>query len=128
MSQPAVVQGDRITGVCVGHQIPAPSGVAPAPPMPFSSPVTQGCDPTVLIGGKPAAVVGASGMNTPPHVGLHASDPFAVPLVQQGRITGGSATVLIGGKPAARTGSTTTMCFALPGQLVGSQANVLIGG
>ncbi|MFN2471967.1 MAG: PAAR domain-containing protein [Gaiellaceae bacterium] len=51
---------------------------------------------TVLIGGKPAAVVGD--MHTcsmPPLAGPHPPSPIAPP---------GSKTVLIGGRPAARQG------------------------
>jgi uncharacterized Zn-binding protein involved in type VI secretion len=85
-----------------------------------------GCEPTVLIGGKPAAVVGANGLNTPPHVGLHPSDPHAVPAMQKGTITQGSPTVQFGGKPAARTGSACTVCFGSPGQLAGTASTVQI--
>lgn len=128
MGTPAAVMGDRIMGMCAGHQIPSPVGAPiPAPPMPFSSPLLTGLATRVLIGGKPAAVVGSSGFNTPPHAGLHASDPFMLPPTQQGRVVGGSATVLIEGKPAARTGSQCVMCMGLPGQLAGSAATVLIG-
>jgi uncharacterized Zn-binding protein involved in type VI secretion len=94
--------------------------------MPFSAPLLMGLATKVLIGGKPAAVMGSSGLNTPPHVGLHASDPFMAPPTQQGRVMVGSPTVLIEGKPAARTGSPCVMCMGLPGQLVGSAATVLI--
>jgi uncharacterized Zn-binding protein involved in type VI secretion len=96
--------------------------------MPFSAPVTTGLATKVLIGGKPAAVAGAWGLNAPPHVGLHASDPFMAPPMQKGTIVSGSATVLIEGKPAAKVGSPCTMCLGLPGQLVGTAATVLIGG
>jgi uncharacterized Zn-binding protein involved in type VI secretion len=104
MGTPAIVAGDMITGACPIHQIPNPaSGVPqPAPPMPFSAPLSQGLATKVLIGGKPAAVVGSSGINSTPHVGLHASDPFLVPTQQVGRITGPSPTVLFEGKPAAK--------------------------
>lgn len=127
MGTPAAVLGDKIVGTCPIHQIPNPaSGVPqPGPPMPFSAPVTMGVVPTVLIAGKPAVVAGASGMNTPPHVGLHASDPFMAPPSQMGRVIGGSPTVLIGGKPAARTGSQVMMCTT-PGNLVGTATTVLI--
>ena len=81
----------------------------------------------MLIGGKPAAVVGSSGYNTPPHVGLHASDPFMSPSQQVGRITTGSATVLIGGKPAATTASSALCCGPTAGRLVPGVATVLIG-
>lgn len=128
MGTPAAVQNDLITATCAGHQIPNPASGAPqpGPPFPFSAPVMLGCEPTVLIGGVPAAVVGANGINTPPHVGLHVSDPFAVPALQKGTITQGSPTVLIGGKPAARTGSACTVCFGAPGQLTGTAATVQI--
>jgi uncharacterized Zn-binding protein involved in type VI secretion len=128
MGAPAIVMNDRITGTCPIHQIPNPaSGVPqPAPPMPFSAPITIGTVPNVLIGGKPAAVMGCSGVNTPPHVGLHASDPFMVPTMQIGRIVSGSPTVMIGGKPAATQTSTCTCC-ATPGSLVPTVANVMIG-
>jgi uncharacterized Zn-binding protein involved in type VI secretion len=127
MGTPAAVMGDKIIGTCPIHQIPNPaSGVPqPSPPMPFSAPLTLGLEATVLIAGKPAAVMGSSGYNMPPHVGLHASDPFMIPTLQEGRVIAGSPTVLIGGKPAARTGS-QVMCCATPGQLVGTAATVLI--
>lgn len=126
----AVVLGDRITGSCVGHQIPSPpsGNPGPAPPLPFSAPLAQGLAARVLIGGKPAAVVGSSGVNTPPHVGLHPSDPFVAPPTQQGRIVGGSSSVLFEGKPAARTGASCTIDFGLPGTVTGSVTSVLIGG
>ncbi len=59
----------------------------------------------MLIGGKPAAVMGSSGMNTgAPHVGI-VDPPFAGgPPAQMGRILSGSPTVMIGGRPALRVG------------------------
>lgn len=128
MGTPAAVQGDLINATCVAHQIPNPaSGVPqPGPPFPFSAPVTVGCDPTVLIAGKPAVVAGASGMNTPPHVGLHLSDPHAVPATQQGTVLDGSPSVLVGGRPLARTGSACSVCFGAPGQIVGTASTVLV--
>jgi uncharacterized Zn-binding protein involved in type VI secretion len=129
MGTPAAVMGDRISAVCAVHLIPSPVGApVPAPPLPFSAPLLQGLATKVLIAGKPAAVQGSSGVNTPPHVGLHPSDPFLVPLQQQGTVVMGSTTVLIEGKPAARTGSPCTVCAGLPGQLAGTAATVLIGG
>jgi uncharacterized Zn-binding protein involved in type VI secretion len=128
MGAPAIVMGDRITGTCAIHQIPNPASGAPqpGPPMPFSAPITVGTVATVLIGGKPAAVMGCSGMNTPPHVGLHLSDPYFTPPVQIGRIVTGSATVLIGGQAAANQSSTATCCVT-PGTLVPTVTTVLIG-
>ncbi len=130
MGTPAAVMGDRITATCNGHQIPNPASGAPqpAPPMPFSAPLVQNLSTTVLIGGKAAVVAGSTGMNTPPHVGLHASDPFMVANTQQAVVASGSGTVFFDGKPAAKTGSSCTVCFGAPGQLAGSASNVLIGG
>lgn len=75
-------------------------------------------EPTVLIGGAPAARVGdmhtcpIPGGPPPPHVG--------------GPITLGSFTVLIGGKPAARVGDMCT-CTGPPDSIVMGCTTVLIG-
>ena len=127
MGAPAIVMGDKITGQCPNHLIPGAMGAPqPAPPMPFSAPVTMNLVQTVLICGKAAAVVGSQGVNTPPHAGLHPSDPFMVPTTEIGKITKGSATVFIGGKPAANQQSMCTCC-TIPGQLVPTCTTVLIG-
>jgi uncharacterized Zn-binding protein involved in type VI secretion len=96
--------------------------------MPFSAPLLTGLATKVLIGNKPAAVQGSSGFCTPPHVGLHPSDPFMVPTQQQANIVVASTTVLIEGKGAATSSSTCTVCAGLPGTLVGTASTVLIGG
>jgi uncharacterized Zn-binding protein involved in type VI secretion len=127
MGAPAVVLGDRITGQCPLHLIPSPLGAPqPSPPLPFSAPLTLGLCQTVLIGGKPTAVIGATGYNTPPHMGLHVSDPFFVPTAEIGTVVSGSATVLFGGKPAATAQSTCTCC-STPGTVVPTVTTVLIG-
>ena len=127
MGTPAIVMGDQVQGICAIHQIPSPVGnPMPGPPMPFAAPLTTGLCASVLIGGKPAAVLGSSGLNTPPHVGLHASDPFLAPPLQVGRVMSGSPTVLFGGQPAASASATATCCLT-PGTLVPSTPNVLVG-
>jgi len=128
MPAPAAIMNDRITGVCAIHQVPNPaSGVPqPGPPMPFSAPLLQGLETKVMVRGQPVAVVGASGYNTPPHVGLHATDPFMVPTMQVGRVLSGSTTVLAGGKPLATAQSSVTCC-ATPGQLAATATTVLVG-
>ena len=127
MGSPAIVMGDKVTGVCAGHLIIGPLGVpVPAPPMPFSAPLTLGLSTTVLIGGKPAALMGSTGYNTPPHVGLHASDPFLLPIMEVGQVVTGSVTVMIDGKAAATAQSTATCCV-VPGQIPPTVTNVLIG-
>ncbi len=60
-----------------------------------------GC-PTVLIGGKPAAVVGD--MHTCPMASPPPPPPAPPTPHVGGPITKGSTTVLIGGRPAARVG------------------------
>jgi uncharacterized Zn-binding protein involved in type VI secretion len=128
MGAPAVVLNDRIMGSCPVHQVPSPSG-SPMPcpaPLPFSAPLTTGLATTVTIGGKPAAVQGSSGINTPPHPGLHASDPYMVPTSQQGKVVVGSSTVQIEGKAAAYTGCQVSTCTGVPGQIAGSAATVLV--
>lgn len=128
MGEPAVVMNDQIQGQCPIHVIPNPATGAPqpSPPLPFSAPLTLGLCQTVLIDGKPAAVVGANGYNTPPHVGLHPSDPYLVPTMQAGTVLSGSATVLFGSVPAANAASSCTCC-ATPGSIVPSVTDVLIG-
>lgn len=123
MGAPAIVMGDRITGMCTNHTT-GYSPPVPVPFMPFSAPITTGTVASVLIGGKPAAVMGSLGINTPAHV---VSDPpFTASPMQIGRIIAGSPTVLIGGQPAASASSTCTCCV-VPGTLVPTVSNVLIG-
>ena len=113
---------------CAGHQIPNPSSGAPqpGPPMPFSAPLNLGLEMTVLIAGKPAAVVGSNGLCTPPHVGLHPADPFMVPTLQEGRVLSGSPTVTAGGKPIATSSSQVAMCGQVPGQPLATVADVTV--
>jgi uncharacterized Zn-binding protein involved in type VI secretion len=95
--------------------------------MPFSAPLTTGLATKVLIAGKPAAVAGSWGLSTPPHVGLHASDPFLAPPMQKGTVVAGSATVLIEGRPAATMQSSCTMCLGPATTLAATASTVLIG-
>lgn len=128
MGQPAVVANDMVQAVCVGHLIIGPLGVpVPGPPFPFAAPLTLGLAPTVLVGGLPVAVVGSSGYNMPPHVGLHASDPKMAPPLQEATIVVGSATVTSGGQGLAYTGCSATACIAPGPMVVGSGARVLVG-
>ena len=128
MGSPAAVAGDQIMGTCVGHQTISPSGSPmPAPPMPFMAPLTTGLVSSVLITGKPAAVVGSGGTNTSPHVALHSSDPFLVPTQQKGTVMSGSTSVLIGGTAAATSTSNCTMCLGPASSLMATAQTVLIG-
>ena len=128
MGAAAVVMGDQITGTCPVHQIPAPSGTAPVSGLPFQGPLLQGLATSVRIGRQPAAVQGSSGVNTPPHVGLHASDPAMSPTNQKGQVVAGSASVYFEGKSAAYTGCGVTHCMPpIPGQVNGTGTTVMIG-
>jgi uncharacterized Zn-binding protein involved in type VI secretion len=128
LGAPAIVMNDQITGQCPNHMMPNPASGAPqpSPPLPFSAPLTLNLANTVMIGGKPAAVAGSQGMNTPPHVGLHPSDPFMAPPTEMGQVVQGSMTVMFEGKPAANAQSMCTCCV-VPGSLVPTVTDVLIG-
>jgi uncharacterized Zn-binding protein involved in type VI secretion len=128
MAQP-LVQGDKIQGQCAVHQVPNPASGVPQPspaPLPFSAPLLMGLEMTVTIGGKPVAVLGSSGYNTPPHVGLHATDPYVVPNLQEGRVISGSPTVTAGGKPIATSSSQVSMCAQVPGSPLATVADVTV--
>ncbi len=129
MGAPAAVAGDRISGSCATHVVPGPSGSPiPSPaPLPFSASLASELATTVTIEGKAAAVQGSSGMNSPPHIGLHPSDPYLLSSAQQGQVLAGSGTVFFDGKPAAYAGCQVAVCASLPGQLAGSATTVQIG-
>jgi uncharacterized Zn-binding protein involved in type VI secretion len=128
MGAAAVVSGDKITAQCAIHLVPTPAGAPTASPapMPFSAPLLTGLATTVFIAGKPAAVQGSSGMNTPPHVGLHPSDPSLLPVAQQGRVITGSSTVFFNNRPAAYSGCPVTACASLPAQVTGTATTVQV--
>ncbi|MCE5204595.1 MAG: PAAR domain-containing protein [Porphyromonadaceae bacterium] len=97
MGKPAA----RITDM---HTCPMVTGTVPH----VGGPVLPPGDPTVLIGGMPAARVG----------------DMAACIGPPDSIAAGSATVLIGGMPAARMGDMT----AHGGTIVAGAPTVLIGG
>jgi uncharacterized Zn-binding protein involved in type VI secretion len=130
VGNPAAVAGDQITGLCPIHLVPGPPVGNPIPspaPLPFAAPLTIGLATSVLVGGQPVAVAQSSGLNTPPHVGLHPTDPFLAPPVQQGQVLVGSMTVLAENRGVAYTGCQVVQCAQLPAQLVGSGVTVLVG-
>ncbi len=118
MSVP-IVMGDKVQGQCMTHMIPNPSSGAPQPagPLPFSAPLTLGLAQKTYVGGKPVALLGASGYNAPPHVGLHPSDPFMTPTLQVGRVVSGSMSIFVEGKPMALQ-SSAALCCVEPGNLI----------
>ena len=127
---PAAKQGDRIVAIDI-HLIQPPGPVSPVPvPHPFNGIIDAGTVASVLINGLPAATIGSTATNTPPHIPQ--GGPFSVPPTNRGTIMTGSMTVMIGGKPAARMGDTAVTCddvapTAPKGQVVGTGMTVLIG-
>ncbi|WP_158893780.1 PAAR domain-containing protein [Amycolatopsis anabasis] len=107
---PAAKQGDQVVGTDIHIVlVPTPGGPVPTPtPLPFNGILTGGCSPNVLVGGAPAATVGSTATNSPPHI--PPGGPFQIPPTNTGVVVRGSATVLINGKPAARAGDTVNTC------------------
>ena len=102
--------GDLVTGTD-SHIVLVPVGtgfVPTPPPQPVQGPITGGCSTDVLIDGKPAAVVGSTATNNPPHVAPNG--PIQIPPTNQGTVFLGSPTVLINNKPAARVGDQVQTC------------------
>jgi uncharacterized Zn-binding protein involved in type VI secretion len=128
---PAAKQGDSVTGTDTHIVlVPSPGGPVPTPmPLPFAGTITGGCSPTVLIQGMPAATVGSTATNVPPHV--PPGGTFQVPPTNSGTVLKGSATVLIGSKPAARVGDPVQTCndpAPAPTATIQGMSTVLIGG
>jgi uncharacterized Zn-binding protein involved in type VI secretion len=108
MGQPAAKQGDRVTAVDI-HLIQPPGPSSPVPtPHPFSGIVDGSLSSNVNIQKMPAATVGSTCTNTPPHIPIGGT--FVKPPSNQGTIINGSATVMINSKPAARSGDTALTC------------------
>lgn len=132
MGKPAAKRGDRVMATDT-HIIlvPSPSGPIPTPlPHPFIGILDGGLSPDVTIMGQPAAVVGSTATNTPPHVPQGGS--FQKPPGNRAQVVLGSTTVLINGKGAARLGDTASTCndpVDLPiGKIVTQGGTVLFGG
>ena len=132
MGQPAATQGSQIMAMDTHIVlIPSPGGPIPtALPSPFSGQITADTVATVKIMGKPAAVVGSTADNMPPHIPV--GGPFQTPPQNKATIQTGSGTVKIGGKPAARAGDQATTCDDIaptaPKGTVIAAGTVLIGG
>ena len=128
---PAAKQGDKVMGQDTHIiMVPSPGGPVPTPtPMPFAGTITGNCSPNVLIENLPAAVVGSTATNSPPHV--PAGGPFQNPPTNQGQVVKGSATVLINNKAAARAGDTVNTCSdpsPAPNGKIVAVSTVMIGG
>lgn len=130
MGMPAAKMGDKIVAVDTHiYMIPTPGGPVPTPlPSPFNGMITGGCSTNVNIQGKPAATLGSTADNVPPH--MPQGGPFQVPPTNKGNIIMGSTTVFINNKPAARNGDTAMTCndpSPLPVGKVIAVSTVMIG-
>jgi uncharacterized Zn-binding protein involved in type VI secretion len=110
MGQPAAKQGDKVTATDIHIVlIPSPGGPIPTPlPNPFNGIIDGSLSSNVNIMNMPAAVVGSTATNTPPHIPQ--GGPFQKPPTNKGTLIKGSATVNINDKPAARSGDTVLTC------------------
>jgi uncharacterized Zn-binding protein involved in type VI secretion len=131
--KPAIKQGDRIVATDT-HIVLVPSvtGATPTPlPHPFSGTISGNVSPNVRINGRPAALVGSTAVNSPPHTPTPPGTGFQTPPTNLGTIVGGSATVMVNGKPLARAGDPAQTCADpapnLAAQLVTSEGTVLVG-
>ena len=131
MGQPAAKQGDQIIATDTHIvMIPAPPGPpVPTPlPSPFTGIITGNLSTNVKIMGMPAATVGSTADNVPPHI--PAGGPFQIQPTNKGQIIMGSETVMINNKPAARNGDTAMTCndpVELPIGKVVAVGTVMIG-
>lgn len=128
MGQPAAKQGDRVTAIDT-HIVLTPQGPA-AMPNPFAGVLSGGLSSDVKISGQPAATVGSTADNAPPHVPVSPATGFQRPPSNKGTVQAGSPTVMINGKPAARNGDKALTCndpADLPAGTVVAAGTVLIG-
>jgi uncharacterized Zn-binding protein involved in type VI secretion len=122
MGQTAARQGDLINAADV-HIILVPPFATPVPVVhPFTGVIDGGLSVNVNINGRPAATVGSTATNQPPHVPIGGT--FATPPTNTATITTGSATVRINGRQAARNGDTALTCNDPVPQPVGSVISV----
>jgi uncharacterized Zn-binding protein involved in type VI secretion len=132
MGMPAAKKGDKVVAVDT-HIVMVPSGPAQVPtplPHPFAGIISDGLSSDVKIMGQPAAVVGSTADNKPPHVPMAPGTTFQKAPTNKATIKVGSPTVKINGKAAARTGDKAETCndpTNLPIGTVVATGTVLIG-
>jgi uncharacterized Zn-binding protein involved in type VI secretion len=133
MGQPAAKQGDQIVAVDT-HIVMVPSPPSPPVPTPLPHPfagiISDGLSGNVKIMGMPAATVGSTADNMPPHIPTPPGTAWQKPPSNQAKIQIGSPTVKINGKMAARNGDKAMTCndpADLPAGTVIAVGTVLIG-
>lgn len=130
MGQPAAKQGDQVTATDI-HIIlvPSPTGTTPTPiPHPFTGIISGSLSTNVNIMKRPAATLGSTAENVPPHIPQGGA--FQIPPRDRAQITTGSARVMINGQPAARNGDTALTCndpVDLPNGTVIATGTVFVG-
>ena len=130
---PAAKQGDQVVAVDIHIvMVPSPGGPVPTPlPHPFSGIIDGSLSADVKIMGMPAATMGSTANNQPPHIPTPPGTAFQIPPTNQATILRGSTTVFINGKPAARAGDPAQTCAdpaPNPGGSVIAVGTVNIGG
>jgi uncharacterized Zn-binding protein involved in type VI secretion len=130
---PAAKQGDQVVAVDIHIvMVPSPGGPVPTPlPHPFSGMLDGSLSSNVNIMGMPAATMGSTANNQPPHIPTPPGTAFQIPPTNQATIIRGSSTVFINGKPAARAGDPAQTCAdpaPNPGGQVIAVGTVMIGG
>jgi len=132
MRQPAVKQGDQIIATDIHIVlVPSASGTVPIPlPHPFVGILNGSLSADVKIMNMPAATVGSTADNAPPHFPMPPGASFSKPPSNRGTVLVGSPTVFINGKMAARAGDPAMTCndpVDLPSGTVVAVGTVMIG-
>lgn len=134
MGQPAAKQQDQVTATDTHIvMVPSPPG-APVPtplPHPFTGVINGALSINVKIMGRPAATVGSTAQNTPPHIPTPPGTAFQKPPANLATIRLGSQTVKINGTGAARNGDKADTCNDPADLMIGTvvaAGTVLIGG
>lgn len=99
-------------------------------PHPFSGLVNGGLSSDVNVMGMPAAVVGSTADNTPPHLPTPPGVSFQKPPANKATIQAGSTSVFVNGKAAARNGDPAITCndpADLPAGTVVAVGTVMVG-
>lgn len=106
MGQAAAKRGDRI--VATDTHVVRVFGISTPMTFSFNGLLDAGLSPNVNVMGRPAATVGSTATNTPPHTTERGR--FRRPPSNRGQIVEGSPRVFINGKPAARAGDPALTC------------------
>ena len=113
MGQPAAKKNDQVIAVDT-HIVMVPAPAAPPVPTPLPHPfmgvINANLSRNVNIMGQPAATVGSTADNTPPHIPTPPGTAFQKSPANKATIKMGSPTVKINGKMAARNGDMAMTC------------------